>query len=67
MSCKYNVFRLAAYLKRLREEPAYYRQKAEAGKKYIEDRLSMDRCADTIRARMEAILGTDAKGTSSWT
>jgi len=45
----------AAYLKRLRDDPAYYREKAEAGKRYIEENLSVERCAEAIRKRMEEI------------
>ena len=50
-------------MKRLRDDPEYYRQKAEAGKKYIEENLSLERCAKVMRKRMEEILagGTDAK------
>ena len=46
----------AGYLKRLRDDPAYYREKAEKGRKMIEERLSMKACAGVIRERLEAIL-----------
>ena len=51
-----DVHHAAEYLKRLRDDPEYYRQKAEGGKRYIEENVSMKRCADTIRQRMEEIL-----------
>ena len=52
-----DVSHAAAYLKRLRDDPAYYRQKAEAGQKYIAERLSMAECARVMKERMDAILG----------
>ena len=51
-----DVHHAAEYLKRLRDDPEYYREKAEKGKKYIEENLSMKKCADTMRKRMEEIL-----------
>ena len=45
----------AEYLKRLRDDPEYYRQKAEAGKRYIAENLSMERCADNMRQRIDEI------------
>ena len=51
-----DVHHAAEYLKRLRDDPEYYRQKAEDGKRFIEENLSMDRCADEMRKRMEEIL-----------
>ena len=52
-----DVHDAAACLKRLRDDPEYYRQKAEGGQKYIEDKLSMERCAAIMRRRMEQITG----------
>ena len=46
----------AEYLKRLRDDPEYYRQKSEGGKRFIEENLSMEHCADEMRKRMEEIL-----------
>ena len=45
----------AEYLKRLRDDSGYYRQKAEAGKRYIAENLSMERCANRIRQRIDEI------------
>ena len=45
----------AEYLKRLRDDSEYYRQKAEAGKRYIAENLSMERCANRIRQRIDEI------------
>ena len=45
----------AEYLKRLRDDPEYYRQKAEAGKRFIAENLSMERCADNMRQRIDEI------------
>ena len=58
-----DVHQAAEYLKRLREDPEYHRQKAEAGKRYVEECLSMEKCAEAIRARMNEILG----GKRQWT
>ena len=46
----------AEYLKRLRNDPAYYRRIAEAGEKTIREKLSVEGCADAIRKRMKEIL-----------
>ena len=51
-----DVHHAAEYLKRLKEDPEYYREKAEKGKKYIEENLSMKKCADAMRKRMNEIL-----------
>ena len=45
----------AAYLKRLRDDPAWRREKAGAGQKYISEHFSSSVCAERIRARMEEI------------
>ena len=55
-----DIHHAAEYLRRLRNDPEYYREKAEAGKRYIEQNLSTERCASLIRKRMEEIL--DRKG-----
>ena len=44
-----------AYLRRLKEDPDYRRQKAEAGQQYIIQRLSPKACAENIRERMKEI------------
>ena len=51
-----DVHHAAACLKRLRNDPDWYRQKAEAGKEYIERHLSISHCAEAMRKRMEEIL-----------
>ena len=51
-----DVHQAAEYLKRLKDDPEYYREKAEKGKKYIEENLSLEKCADVIRKRMNEIL-----------
>ena len=51
-----NVHEAAVFLKKLRDNPAYYQEKAEKGKKLIEERISMQKCADAIRERMNIIL-----------
>jgi glycosyltransferase involved in cell wall biosynthesis len=56
-----DVHHAAEYLKRLRDDPEYYRQKAEAGKRYIEENLSLEHCADVMRRRMEEILAGKAE------
>ncbi len=51
-----DVHDAARYLKRLQDDPEYYRQIAENGQKYIQENLSIARCAEKIRTRMEEIL-----------
>ena len=51
-----DVQHAAEYLRRLRDDPAYYRQKAEAGRQYIRENLSVERCAEAMRKRTEEIL-----------
>ena len=46
----------ARYLKRLRDDPEYCRQKAEAGQKYIREHMSVEACAEKIRKRMNEII-----------
>lgn len=46
----------AEILRRLKEDPAYYREKAEAGQQYIREKLSLQRCAEGMRRRMKEIL-----------
>jgi len=50
-----DVHDAAAFLKRLRDDPAYYRRKAEAGREYIAERLSLEKCAEVIRGRLKEI------------
>ena len=52
-----DVQQAAGFLKRLRDEPEYYKEKAEKGKAFIEERLSMKACAEAIKERMSQILG----------
>jgi len=56
-----DVDQAAVYLKRLKEDPAYYRQIAEKGKQVVRETLSMERCAEAIRKRMNEILA-DRRG-----
>ena len=51
-----DVHDAARYLKRLREDPAYYRQIAENGQQYIRENLSVQRSAEKMKARIEEIL-----------
>ena len=51
----------AGYLKRLREDAEYYREKAEAGERYIRERLSTAECAEKISGRMKEILKTEQR------
>ena len=50
-----DVRQAAEYLKRLREDPEYRREKAEAGHRYITENLGQEKCAEKIRARMEEL------------
>ncbi len=50
-----DVHDAAGYLKRLREDPGYYREKAEAGKHFIEENLSTERCAEAMKKRIAEI------------
>ena len=59
-----DVHQAAEHLKRLREDPAYYREKAEAGKRYISQCLSMEKCAEAMNRRMKEILGGELPWTS---
>ena len=51
-----DVHDAARYLKRRREDPAYYRQIAENGQQYIRENLSVGQCAEKMRKRVEEIL-----------
>ena len=51
-----DVHHAAEYLRRLRDDPEYYRGKAENGRRFIMDKLSMERCAETMKKRMSHIL-----------
>ena len=59
-----DVHQAAAYLKRLREDPAYYREKAEAGRRYVTECLSMEKCAEKMNHRLREILGGEQRWTS---
>ena len=50
-----DVHDAAKYLKRLREDPGYYREKAEAGQHFIEENLSTERCAEAMKKRIAEI------------
>ena len=52
-----DVHEAAAFLRRLRDDGAFYREKAEKGRKMIEERLSIGACAEKIRERVSEILG----------
>ena len=52
-----DVQQAVEFLKRLREEPEYYKEKAEKGFQYISEKLSMKACAEAIKERMSQILG----------
>ena len=45
----------AGYLRRLYEDEAYYREKAEAGREWIATRFSPEKTAEKIRKRLEEI------------
>ena len=47
----------AEYLRRLKEDPDFYREKKEKGSRVVAEKLSMEACAATIRKRMDEILG----------
>ena len=51
-----DVHQAAGYLRRLKEDPAYYRRIAEAGQKQIREQLSTAKCADKIRERLDRIV-----------
>ena len=50
-----DVDQAAGYLKRLFEDKAYYREKAEAGRKWITTRFSPEESARKMRKRLEEI------------
>lgn len=52
-----DVHEAAEFLKRLKDEPAFRKEKAEKGFQYISEKLSMKACAETIKERMKGILG----------
>ena len=54
-----NVHTAADFLKRLHDDPDYYRDKADRGKELIRQRLSKKACAEAIRQRTDTILGSD--------
>ena len=51
-----DVHDAARYLKRLREDPDYYRQIAENGQQYIRENLSVGQCAEKMKKRVAEIL-----------
>ena len=51
-----NVHQAAEYLKRLKEEPAYMEQIVKAGEKQIREQLSVEKCAEKIRERLDEII-----------
>lgn len=59
-----DIHQAAGFLKRLREDPAWYREKAESGRKYIAERLSMEQCGVCIQNRMKEILEGEVPWTS---
>lgn len=50
-----DVCQAAEYLKRLREDPDWRKEKASAGKAYISVHLSPEACGERIRQRMEEL------------
>lgn len=50
-----DVSQAAAWLRRLRDDPAFYREKAEKGQQYIREQLSVECCAGKILDRMNEI------------
>ncbi len=50
------VGQAAEYLRRLRDDPQFYREKAEKGREAIRESLGMAACAERIRRRMDTIL-----------
>ena len=53
-----NVAQAAGFLKRLKEDEEFYREKVEKGKEMIEERLSVGSCAKLIKERVGEILGS---------
>ena len=51
-----DVHHAAEYLRRLRDDPEYYREKAENGRHFIADKLSMEHCAEAMKKRISQIL-----------
>ena len=51
-----DVHEAAAWLKKLKEEPALRNQIAEAGKKHIREQLSTAKCAEQMAARLDEIM-----------
>lgn len=50
-----DVHQAADYLKRLKEDPAFYQEKAESGKTYITELLNPKNCGKKIEKRMKEI------------
>ena len=51
-----DVHQAAEYLKRLHDEPAYMEQIVKAGQKQIREQLSVEKCAEKIRERLDEII-----------
>lgn len=51
-----DVDHAASYLRRLYDDPAYYQQKAQAGKRKIEEEFSIEVTAERIKNRVNEIL-----------
>ena len=51
-----DIHHAAEYLKRLKDDSAYYQRISENGRRYIEEHLSMERCAELISERMREII-----------
>jgi len=52
-----DVHEAAEYLRRLKDEPEFLKEKAEKGYQYINEKLSMRACAEAIKERVSQILG----------
>ena len=50
-----NIDTAAAYMKKLKENPEYYRRLAENGKAYIEEKLGMEQAVRAIKQRIGEI------------
>ena len=51
-----DIHQAAAYLKRLRDDPAYREGIVRAGQEYIREQLSTAMCAERIRTRLDQII-----------
>jgi len=52
-----DVHQAAGYLKRLKEDEAYRKTIARAGQEHIRETLSREKCAETMKKRLDEIMG----------